>query len=129
MSLNSTWTIDLCYLLHRFGVRHIYTTVTVGVNPKFRDSSYYGAILWKDHIRVSEKFASAATNGLTIQQKTVDNRKLLEHLAKHGPIIVLTNNFLLNCDLCHSSGCDFLKLVDFRYLALQSNFGKLQYFC
>lgn len=100
----STWTIDLCYLLHRFGIRHIYTTITVGVNPEFRSHDYYGPILWKDHIRVSNKFDTAACDGLSIQKRTVDNRLLLDHLAKNGPIIALTNGELLHCDLC-SSAC------------------------
>lgn len=90
----------MCYLLHRFDIRHIYTTVTVGVNPNFRDHHYYGPILWQDHIRVSSKFDSAASDGLNIQKRAVDNRELLEHLAKSGPVIVLTNGYLLHCDLC-----------------------------
>lgn len=97
----STWTIDLCYLLWRFKIRHAYTTITVGVNPDFRSHDYYGPILWRDHVRVSTKFDSAACKGLTIQKKTVDNQAILEHLAKYGPVIVLTNGYLLHCDLCH----------------------------
>lgn len=73
----------------------------MGVNPTFRDHDYYGPILWQDHVRVSEKFSSAAKNGLTIQRKTVDNMKILRHLAFNGPIIVLTNGQLLHCDQCH----------------------------
>ena len=105
----STWTIDLCYLLRRFGIRHIYTTITVGVNPTFRNHNYYATTLYKDHIRVSNKFDLAACNGLNIQKRTVDNRILLEHLAKNGPLIVLTNGNLLHCDLCESKESECLE--------------------
>lgn len=105
----STWTIDLCYLLRRFGIRHLYTTITVGVNPEFRDHDYYGPILWKDHIRVSNKFDSAARDGLSIQKRTVENRILLEHLAKKGPVIALTNGYLLHCDICSTKESECLE--------------------
>lgn len=118
----STWTIDLCYLLRRFGIQHIYTTVTVGVNPSFRSHNYYGAILWRDHVRVSTKFDSAVSDGLTIQKKTVDNRVLLEHLAYQGPVIVLTNGYLLHCDLCHSTNSPFTDEVKW----VVNNFDEFQ---
>lgn len=78
------------------------------MNPEFRDHNYYGQILWRDHIRVSSKFDTAACNGLNIQKKTVDNHILLEHLAKNGPVIVLTNGYLLHCDLCKSKDSECL---------------------
>ena len=31
----SIWTIDLCYLLHRYGTRLTFTTVTLGVDPSY----------------------------------------------------------------------------------------------
>lgn len=97
----STWTIDLCYLLKRYKIRHIYTTTTIGINPKFRDTQYFGPILWHDHVRVSEKFASATEKGITIHKKAVNNVDLLTHLAFNGPIIALINNYLLHCEHCH----------------------------
>lgn len=99
---SSTWSIDLCYLLKKFGIQHIFTTITMGVNPDFRNHDYYGPILWRDHVRVSEKFASAEKNGLTVQRKTVDIAQILRHLAFKGPIIALTNGQLLHCTLCQS---------------------------
>lgn len=105
---SSTWTIDLCYLLRRFDIRHKYATMTVGVNPTFRNHKYYGEILWRDHVRVSTKFDLATSAGLLIQRKTVGNRVLLDHISRHGPIIVLTNGYLLHCDLCHASNSKFV---------------------
>lgn len=109
--LCSTWTIDLCYLLRRFEINHNFTTITVGVNPEFRSHDYYGAILWRDHVRVSAKFDTAASDGLKIEKKAVANHVLLEQLSRHGPVIVLTNGYLLHCDLCKSTDSPFIDEV------------------
>lgn len=99
----STWSIDLCYLLKRFNVRHKYLTQMIGINPNHGYNSYYDKILDKDSKRVLEKFEKSKSMGIIIQEKSANNRLLLEHLAKHGPIIVLTNSELLNCDLCKTN--------------------------
>lgn len=44
---NTTWTIDLCYLLKRFNILHNYFTVTLGVHPGYRGHSYYDKVLNK----------------------------------------------------------------------------------
>lgn len=84
----------------------------MGVNPEFRNHSYYGPILWKDHSRVSSKFDTAASKGIVIEKKTVSNETLLEHLGAHGPIIVLTDGNKLYCDLCGMRNCK--PLLDLR---------------
>lgn len=76
-------------------------------------SNYYATTLYKDHIRVSNKFDLAACNGLNIQKRTVDNRNLLEHLSKNGPVIVLTNGNLLHCELCKTKESECLE--EFRW--------------
>lgn len=99
----STWSIDLCYFLKRFNVRHKYLTQMIGVNPNHARNGYYDRILNVDSERVSEKFEKAQSMGIVIEQKTANNRLLLDHLAKNGPIILLTNSALLNCDLCKTN--------------------------
>lgn len=101
----------MCYLLKRFRIRHIYKTTTIGINPNFRDNQYFGPILWTDHVRVSEKFASAAEKGITIHKKAVDNMELLRHLAFNGPIIALVNNNLLHCEYCHVEKAGILNKI------------------
>lgn len=43
----STWSIDLAYLLQRFGIKHRYMTVTLGVDPGFSSESFYDHVLHK----------------------------------------------------------------------------------
>ena len=38
----STWTIDLVYLLHRYGVQQRYFTITRGIDPGYHRQSFYG---------------------------------------------------------------------------------------
>lgn len=57
--LYSTWTIDLAYLLHKFGVRHHYATVTLGVNPGYDEEvsiflKHYARLLLKIMIIVNQ---------------------------------------------------------------------------
>lgn len=99
----STWSIDLCYILKRFNIRHKYLTQMIGINPNHEHNGYYDRILDKDSERVLEKFNNAESMGIVIEQKTANNRLLIDHLAKYGPIIVLTNSGLLNCDSCKTN--------------------------
>lgn len=62
--LRSTWTIDLAYLLRRFGVQHLYYTVTWGVDPGYNNESFYRKVLTKDEKRVEEKFRDCEINGV-----------------------------------------------------------------
>ncbi|KAG5878102.1 hypothetical protein JTB14_017970 [Gonioctena quinquepunctata] len=43
----STWTIDLCYLLKKFDVPHIFYTTTLGVHEGYRGNSFYHHVLNK----------------------------------------------------------------------------------
>lgn len=43
----STWTVDLCYLLKRYDVQHVFCTVTLGVHPGYKGNSFYNHILTK----------------------------------------------------------------------------------
>lgn len=99
----STWTIDLCYLLRRFNVDHKYMTTTIGINPEYDTHSYYDRIISIDEKRVNQRFADARNYQIDVEKRTVNNKCLVDHLANHGPIIVLTNGSLLTCDLCKAN--------------------------
>lgn len=43
----STWTIDLCYLLRKFNVRHSFYTTTLGIHEGYRDNNFYHNVLTK----------------------------------------------------------------------------------
>ncbi|XP_075218907.1 protein GUCD1 [Lycorma delicatula] len=96
----STWTIDLCYLLRRYDVKHVYCTLTIGINPHYKDQAFYTKILNKDEERVTRRFSEAENCGITVIKKSLQISDLINHLHSYGPIILLTNANLLRCDTC-----------------------------
>ncbi|KFM79085.1 hypothetical protein X975_02718, partial [Stegodyphus mimosarum] len=101
----STWTIDLAYLLHKFGVRHLYATVTLGVNPGYSKEAFYLHVLNKDTQRINERFLTADANGVKVEKRSVEMEEIIDHLASGNPAIVLVNANLLFCDTCHTNKC------------------------
>ncbi|XP_039959980.1 protein GUCD1 isoform X1 [Bactrocera tryoni] len=97
---SSTWTIDLCFLLQRFQVRHEYYTKTLGIDPSYSEHSYYTKIINKDEKRVTRKFQEARLHGVSVEQRTIEMEQLLQHLGRRGPVILLTNASLLTCEIC-----------------------------
>ncbi|GLV36118.1 uncharacterized protein CBL_01881 [Carabus blaptoides fortunei] len=96
----STWTIDLCYLLHRYGVRHEYFTITLGVHPGYYGHSFYDKIIKKDEDRINRRFSCARSVGLQVSCASISIQRIIEHLDTGGPIILLTNSRQLRCDTC-----------------------------
>ncbi|PNF36938.1 Protein GUCD1 [Cryptotermes secundus] len=96
----STWSIDLCYLLKRYGVSHLYCTITLGIHPSHRGQSFYDKVLQKDEERVTRRFLNAAERGITVRKASLTCKDLVRHLSESGPIILLTNAALLCCDIC-----------------------------
>ncbi|XP_015921977.1 protein GUCD1 isoform X2 [Parasteatoda tepidariorum] len=101
----STWTIDLAYLLHKFGIRHLYSTVTIGVNPGYSEEDFYLRVLQKDAQRINDRFSSAAVNGIQVEKRSVDMEEIIDHLSSGNPAIILVNANLLFCDTCHTKKC------------------------
>ncbi|XP_018572864.1 protein GUCD1 isoform X1 [Anoplophora glabripennis] len=95
----STWTIDLCYLLKKYNVEHVFYTITLGVHEGYRGNSFYNNVLTKDEHRVKTKFKDAANVGIYVKKKSVTLVDILAHLV-NGPVIVLTNARVLSCDIC-----------------------------
>ena len=103
---DSTWTIDLCYILKRFHVLFRYTTITIGVDPGYSKEAFYDKVLAKDNARVNDRFNSAAENEMVILEKSVTLDDILDHLETTGPVIILTNANLLTCSRCSTySSC------------------------
>ncbi|XP_045613541.2 protein GUCD1 [Procambarus clarkii] len=96
----STWSIDLAYLLQRFGVKHRYMTVTLGVDPGFSTESFYDKVLSKDAQRVLDRFREASNQGVVVDQGAATLHSILSHLREEGPVILLTNAHLLTCIRC-----------------------------
>ncbi|GFU22768.1 protein GUCD1 [Nephila pilipes] len=96
----STWTIDLAYLLHKFGVRHLYATITLGVNPGYSEEDFYLRVLKKDAQRISDRFSAADFNNVKVEKRSVGLEEILDHLSSGNPAIILVNANLLFCDTC-----------------------------
>ena len=93
---NSTWTIDLCYLLLRqANLRLKYNTITLGVDPNFTSQAFYNSILKKDSQRVTDRFDAAGDKGIAVKQTSTDIADIVDHVANHGVVIVLTDSNLL----------------------------------
>ncbi|XP_013167999.1 PREDICTED: protein GUCD1 isoform X2 [Papilio xuthus] len=95
--LQSTWTIDLCFLLKRFGIEHCMYTIIKGVNSRraINDGINYQACK-----RVQIRISNAEEVGISIKEKELRMEELLSHVECNGPAIVLVDSPLLICDLC-----------------------------
>lgn len=109
---NSPWTIDLCYVLKKFNIKHVYFTKTIGVDESYATDPYYEELVGKDKNRITKRFKEAESKGIALDKRTVDFGAFVRHLAHEGPIILLTNIHLLRCDICRKDkvkdfyGCD-----------------------
>lgn len=72
----STWTVDLAYLLHRFGVNVVFLTVTIGANPDFASESFYLDNMQEDEHRVNQLFREAASKGIPIRSYSMSAHQL-----------------------------------------------------
>ncbi|XP_055405697.1 protein GUCD1 isoform X2 [Bubalus kerabau] len=97
----SIWTIDLAYLMRRFGVRHRFCTQTLGVDKGYRNQSFYRKHFDTEETRVNQLFAQAKTCKVLVE-KWVSVQDIQAHLAQGHVAIVLVNSGVLRCDLCSS---------------------------
>lgn len=81
----------------------------MGINPEHISHRYYSDVLTRDYERITTKFTAAAKNGVIVERKSIQTEEMLEHLAKYGPIIALTNANLLQCEICNSYSRNFLR--------------------
>ncbi|XP_017900511.1 PREDICTED: protein GUCD1 isoform X2 [Capra hircus] len=97
----SIWTIDLAYLMRRFGVRHRFCTQTLGVDKGYKNQSFYRKHFDTEETRVNQLFAQAKTCKVLVE-KWVSMQDIQAHLAQGHVAIVLVNSGVLHCDLCSS---------------------------
>ncbi|CAD0204153.1 unnamed protein product [Chrysodeixis includens] len=96
----STWTIDLCYLLKRFGIKHRMFTITLGVNEDYSRQGYYDRIIHLDRERVKRRFLEAASCGIQVRRAALSAAQLAAHVRARGPALLLVDAGLLVCRLC-----------------------------
>ena len=58
--MRSIWTVDLAYILRRFGLAVEFTTVTLGANPDYAKESFYKEHMAEDGFRVERLFQVAS---------------------------------------------------------------------
>ncbi|XP_047324825.1 guanylyl cyclase 1 [Impatiens glandulifera] len=73
---NSIWTVDLAYLLKRFGVTFSYFTVTLGANPNFSAETFYKEQLSSDRLRVDTLFQRAMEDGICIKCRSISGEEI-----------------------------------------------------
>uniref|UniRef100_A0A8C2S8Z6 Guanylyl cyclase domain containing 1 n=1 Tax=Capra hircus TaxID=9925 RepID=A0A8C2S8Z6_CAPHI len=64
----SIWTIDLAYLMRRFGVRHRFCTQTLGVDKGYKNQSFYRKHFDTEETRVNQLFAQAKTCKVLVEK-------------------------------------------------------------
>ncbi|CAG7834208.1 unnamed protein product [Allacma fusca] len=109
----STWTIDLCYVLKHFAVPFRFATRFPGVDPQLRRYTFYKSSIDKDTSRVLNGFALASKNGINFCVAKTHIQSILQHVYAIGPAIILVNSNLLRCLDC-SSACSSVFSCCFR---------------
>jgi Guanylylate cyclase len=98
---DSVWTIDLAYLLSRFGVNIRFSTLTRGARAEYGEQPFYRKQFPEDAKRVTELFRQSSERGVNVQQRSVDLVEIIRAVqADNMLILVLLDKRLLSCPLC-----------------------------
>lgn len=110
----SVWTINLAHIMHHFGVKHYFCTITLGVDPTYQHVGFYtkrdGAESFtEEEKKINELFSSAPEIGINVEKRSVDNTEIINHLAAGDNLaIVLIDSSILRCINCdHKHGIMF----------------------
>lgn len=91
----SVWTVDLAYVLSRYGVDFTFCTVTDGVRPEYDSEAFYKADIDADMVRVNRLFQSADSLNICIQKRSVDISEIIECVQRGLMAIVLVDKRFL----------------------------------
>jgi hypothetical protein len=101
----STWSIDLAYLLHGFGIHTRYCTITWGADESYKSIEYYQANLDSDASRVNGLFENAANRGLQVEMRSLPIDSIIQLLQPETSVIII-----LVDTKCFEQGCAEEKL-------------------
>jgi len=96
----STWSIDLAYLLNGYGITAHYFTVTWGADESYKTIDYYKENLDTDKARVNNLFQKAAERGLHVEMKSIDMEQIIGAIAKETCVCIMlvdTQRFERGC--------------------------------
>jgi hypothetical protein len=96
----STWSIDLAYLLHGYGVQARYCTITWGADESYKSIEYYKANLDSDASRVNDLFDNAAKRGLVVEMRSLPIDTIIHFLQPETSVVIIlvdTKCFELGC--------------------------------
>jgi len=92
------WTIDLAFLLWKFGVDFSYCTTCIGVNIDHSNLDFYAATLAEDAPRVNKLFSDAQDIGMKVENRSLDVTTVRSHIKQGLPVIVLIDASVLRWD-------------------------------
>lgn len=119
---DSVWSIDLSYLLRRFGVDLTYYTITTGVREEYQQQEFYRKQLLEDTKRVTALFEGAEREGIHVIDKAVDVSDIVRAISvEHRIVIVLVDKRLMRCRLCSSELLS--KSADSRFTSFGSRYS------
>lgn len=114
----STWTIDLLYLLHQLNIRAILHTITIGCSSTYEHVPYYETFIDKDRERVDRLFHLETSN---IKIGSIEWKELKQHLIEHRtPCLVLIDATKLQC--CTCTRTTFNRLMDKFFSTIRSSY-------
>ncbi|XP_065830492.1 protein GUCD1-like [Oscarella lobularis] len=101
----NVWTIDVACLLQKFGVEHLYCTVTLGVDETYAEKRFYREDFNSEEARVNQLFRDADKTGLKIEKRSVTIDEIDKHLRENKVAIVLVDSITLNSGESQTSCC------------------------
>ncbi|XP_055260913.1 protein GUCD1 isoform X14 [Moschus berezovskii] len=95
----SIWTIDLAYLMRRFGVRHRFCTQTLGVDKGYKNQSFYREHFDTEEARVNQLFAQAETCKVLVEKWRLAQMQAASCPACCGPCTQQASSSQTRADL------------------------------
>lgn len=101
----SIWTIDLAALMRKYNIHHKLCTITLGVDKGYSKQSFYSKRFSADEERVSRLFERAASQGINVEQRSVNREDILSCIQSGNIAIVLVDWNQLECIWCDRLRC------------------------
>lgn len=93
----STWTVDLAFVLSRYGASFVFVTKTIGCDPSYQGLSFYSHELGRDEVRVRRLFEKAT---FRIRLAAVDPCTLTAVLEAGFVVVALVDLRFLRSSYC-----------------------------